>query len=390
MACIRKRRGRYVIDFYDQLGVRRWKTMPEGATREEAEEEWIEIRKSVKSKSYISEKKTPLFPKVAQDWLDYKKPKLRVTSWEVREGHLKNHFKDLDGLKINQITTPFIEKFIARKQEQEMNINTLRKVLGTLNQILSYAVRHKYLDHNPLRDAERPRDPGEDKKEIQVLTPEQIRAFLEDVEDRKYKTLFLMAIMTGARQGELLGLEWGDLDLEKNQVYIQRTFNNGRFFPTKTKGSKRKIDLSPTVMHELKIWKLACPKTDLDLMFPNDAGGPIDKNNMMKRYFEPALEKAGIITRDKRTKKIEGPPVRFHDLRHTYASLLLEQGENIKYVQTMLGHSTPMVTLNVYSHLMKPVNQEAVCRLENTIFETTGSKMVAETKKELTPKGITP
>jgi len=162
--------------------------------------------------------------------------------------------------------------------------------------------------------------------------------------------------MTGARQGELLSAKWGDFDLKKCQLYIQRTFNNGRFFPTKTKGSKRKIDLSPTLLKELKKWKLACPKTKLDLMFPNDAGGPIDKNNLIKKKFDSALKKAEIER------------IRFHDLRHNYASLMIEQGENIKYIQTQLGHSSLMVTLNVYAHLMKEANQDTVLRLQNTIF----------------------
>ena len=78
----------------------------------------------------------------------------------------------------------------------------------------------------------------------------------------------------------------------------------------------------------------------------------------------PALKNAGI---DK---------IRSHDLRHTTASLMIEQGENIKYIQSQLGHSSPTVTLNVYAHLMKPINQEATCRLESAIFETSGSKMV--------------
>jgi len=128
-------------------------------------------------------------------------------------------------------------------------------------------------------------------------------------------------------------------------------------------------------LRELKKWKLACPKTELDLIFPNNAGEPIDKNNLIKREFDSALKKAGIER------------IRFHDLRHTYASLMIEQGENIKYIQTQLGHSSPMVTLNVYAHLMKETNQEAVVRLENTIFEEDGSKMVAEIKKDLIQNG---
>lgn len=111
---------------------------------------------------------------------------------------------------------------------------------------------------------------------------------------------------------------------------------------------------------ELKKWKLACPKSELDLVFPNEEGKPIDHHNMVKRYFIPVLEAAGL------------PTIRFHDLRHTFASLLIEQGENIKYIQSQLGHSSPTVTLNVYAHLMKPVNQEAACRLENTVFSEDG------------------
>ena len=113
------------------------------------------------------------------------------------------------------------------------------------------------------------------------------------------------------------------------------------------------------------------------MVFPNEAGGPINHNNLVNRHFNPALKAAGL------------PKIRFHDLRHTY-SLLIEQGENIKYIQNQLGHSSPTVTWNVYAHLMKPVNQEAACKLEKTVFETNGSKMVAETKKGITAITVTP
>ena len=110
---------------------------------------------------------------------------------------------------------------------------------------------------------------------------------------------------------------------------------------------------------------MACLSHRLNRVFPNEAGQPMNHSNTRSRYFEPELTKAEL------------GKVRFHDLRHTYASLLIEQGKNIKYIQSQLGHSSPTVTLNVYAHLMKPVNQEAACRLENTILKSTGSKMVA-------------
>ena len=131
------------------------------------------------------------------------------------------------------------------------------------------------------------------------------------------------------------------------------------------------------MMSKLKEWKLACPPNNLNLIFPNKVGNPINHNNLIKRHFYTALDTAKL------------PVIRFHDLRHTYASLLIEQGENIKYIQSQLGHSSPTVTLNIYAHLMKSVNQEAASRLEKAIFEINGSKMVAENKKEVTADSVT-
>ncbi len=92
---------------------------------------------------------------------------------------------------------------------------------------MAYAVRHKYIDYNPVRDAERPKGQGKTKKQkIRVLTPAEINALFEAESDKKYQTLFMLAIFSGARQGELLGLKWSDVDWENNQIHIQRTFNN--------------------------------------------------------------------------------------------------------------------------------------------------------------------
>jgi len=360
MACIRKRRDRWVIDFYDQHGKRRWKTMKEGTSKKQARVELRGIEEQVAKGIFLPTKKIPLFSKVAKDWLEHKKPNIRETTWEVYEGHVRNHFHDLNDLKIALIQTATVEKFIRTKQDQGMNLLTLRKILVSLGQIFNYAVRHRYIEYNPLREAERPQSQGKEgeseQDKILILTSDQIKALLDKTEDQKYRVLFKLAIFSGARQGELLGLKWSDVDWRNNQIHIKRTFNNGRFFATKTKESNRRIDIGPKVMTELKKWKLACPKSELDLVFPNGKANPIDHHNMVYRYFLPMLKEANL------------PRIRFHDLRHTYASLLIEQGENIKYVQSQLGHSNPTVTWNVYAHLMKPTNPESASRLENTVL----------------------
>lgn len=276
MACVTKKRGRWAVDFYDQHGKRRLKMLKKDATKKEARDLLREIEQLVEKRIYLPAKNIPTFSKVAKDWLNYKKPNLRASTWSVYEGHTRNHFKNLNPLKINRITIVDIEKYITDRQNEGMNILTLRKILVTLGQILSYAVRHRYLDYNPLRDAERPRGQGkrkEQKRNIRILNLNEINALLEAIEDLKHRTLVRLAIFSGVRQGELIGLKWSDIEWENNQIHIQRTYNNYAWYDVKTETSDRKIDIGPAMMKELKKWMLACPPNKLNLVFPNDAGG---------------------------------------------------------------------------------------------------------------------
>ena len=369
MACITKRCDRLVIDYYDNQGKRRSKTLKKGTTKPKAKEVLRDIEDRLSKGTYIPDKKIPTFAEVTQEWLEYKKPNLRASTWTNYEIYVRNHLHNFDMIKVNRITITDIEKLITSRQNEGVHISALRRTLITLGQIMAYAVRHKYISYNPVRDIERPRTQGKERKStIKVLSPEEINKLLEAVTNQKYQTLFMLAIFSGARQSELLGLKWPDIDWENSQIHIQRTFNNGAWYNVKTKTSNRRIDLGPIMMTALKKWKLACPFSELDLMFPNEAGNPINSSNMYYRYFKPTLKKADL------------GKVRFHDLRHSYASLLIDQGEKFKYIQSQLGHSSPTVTLNVYAHLMRPYNQESAKRLENSVFGATGRKMVTITK----------
>ncbi len=367
MAKVTKRRGRYVLDFYDQNGKRQRQTMPEGSSLKKAKDKLREIEDQLAKGLYVHDKKIPTFAEVAKEWIGHKKTSIRDSTWEVYEGHTKHHFPELKDHKMNRITIAMLEKWTTERQKSGMPIGTIRKILVSLGQIFRYAARHQYISYNPFLDAERPKAKSQ-KDKIRILSPDEINTLLDAVDDQKYQTLFTLAVMSGARQGELLGSKWSDIDWEKSQIHIQRTFNNARWYEPKTETSNRRIDLGPNMMKALKKWRIACPPNKLNLIFPNREGLPINHNNLINRNFFPTLKKADL------------PRIRFHDLRHTFASLLIEQGENIKYIQTQLGHSSPTVTLNVYAHLMKKVNQESACRLENTIFQATGHKMV--TKKE--------
>jgi integrase len=381
MATIAKRRGRYVLDFYDCRGRRQRQTCKEGTTLKKAKEALRQIEDQLESGVYIGEDKVPIFPQVAEAWLAFKKPNLRASTWEVYEGHTRKHFPEFASIKMNRITAPMIEKFIMERQAARMPINTIRKIIVSLNQIFKYAARHGYIHQNPMLLAERPREPQDHEsqsiKNIRVLNPSEISTFLAAEKNQKYRTMFMLAIMSGLRQGELIGLKWSDVDWRASQITVERTFNNQAWYQPKTKGSRRRIDLGPAMLRELKMWRLACPSNELDLVFPNEAGGPINHNNLVVRHFRPSMKSAGI------------EKIRWHDLRHTYASLLVEQGENIKYIQSQLGHSSPTVTLNVYAHLMKPTNQEAALRLEGTIFGT-GHNLVTTNEKGASVLTVTP
>jgi integrase len=361
MACIRKRRGRLVIDFYDQHGKRKRQPLKKGTKLSDAKKILREIEDKVDKGIYIQPKKIPFFPEVADSWLKMKRPNIRHNTYKGYKGHLENHLKPYFGnYKISHVNYDKVEKFMSYCLDNDMHILTLKKIMINLGQIMTYAIRKRYINYNPVRDVEKPKGQSKhnEEDEIVVLTPAEILSLLDAAPDMKHKTLFMAAVTTGLRQGELLGLKWTDIDWFNNQVHVNRTYNHFHFYDPKTKTSRRKVDVPPQMMKQFKEWKIACPANDLDLVFPNETGGPMNSLNMYNRKWMPALREAGLHG------------VRFHDLRHTYASLLIDQDENVKYVQKQMGHSSIKTTFDTYGHLMKDVNKKAASRLGNVIFNS--------------------
>lgn len=366
MACIAERRDRLVIDFYDQHGKRRWKTLQKGTTKTQAKKVLRQLEDRIEKGDYITAKDIPPFPTVADAWLKAKRQRCRETTCNSYQGHIR-HLKEYFGkTPVSRINLDSVEKFIAwAREEKGISVATTKKILATLQQIMTYACRKKYANSNPVKEVEKPEDKHEhreEKENLQILTPAQIRELIKATEGLTYKMLVATAAATGMREGELIGLRWDDIDWESRQIQVKRTYNHGKLYPPKTKTSKRKIDIVPQLAWMLGKWKEQCPATELDLVFPNSNGRKnkrdeyITANNMLRSKFYPALEKASL------------PKVRFHDLRHTYASILIDQGENPKYIQVQMGHSSIQVTYDIYGHLMKTENPESAIKLGNTIF----------------------
>jgi integrase len=340
--------------------------MPKGSTQRDANEKCGELEKLVRRQPYTPAKQLALFSGVADSWLASKKPDLRHTTHDQYRGHLENHLNPYFGhLKIHQVSFDLIERFKGGSLDKGVTPPTLRNVLTTLGGVLKYAVRCRYIDYDPSREVVKPRGQSvhSEKDGMVILKPEEIQRLLGNADDHKARVLFMTAVLTGMREGELLGLQWGDINWRSCRVHVRRTFNHGHFYEPKSKTSRRKIDLAPELLGELKKWKLACPPSEKDLVFPTRVGTPESASNMLRRRFFPALRRAGLSK------------FRFHALRHTYASLLIAQGEHPNYIQTQLGHSSIQVTMVVYGHLMDPVNQEAASRLGKTVL---GTKAKAE------------
>lgn len=360
MACITTKRNRLVIDFYDQHGRRRLKTLPKGTTKGEARRVLREIETQIERGTFLSVRHTPLFPEIAKDWLLYKRPNVRESTIIQYDGHIRNHLVPyFKTTKINRINFDSVEKYIAYGIEKGISKVTLKKILVTLGGIMRYSARKKLIDFNPLTLVDKPKNTKTTDR-ISYLRPNEIRRLIDNTDGQKYMTLFKLAVMTGMRQGELLGAKWTDINWQDKQIYVSRSFNNGRFHDPKTHSSRRAIDIPPSMVEDLKKWQLTCMISNQDLIFPNEAGKPMNHQNMVTRHFNPSLRRAGL------------PIIRFHDLRHTYAALLIEQGEHPKYIQSQMGHSSIKITMDTYGHLMKSINREASIKLDKTVFGEDG------------------
>jgi len=402
-----KRRGKWVLDYYDQHGKRRWETAQ--GNQKKAKELLAQRLLEIGRGDYLSPKERKVsFTELTDKWLTGREAKIRPATIGQYRDHVGKHLSPFFGsVLVGRIDMLLVEAYISRKDKErkeaeaikakakaedrqltpeeraEINgtigIATINKTLTTLGTILKYAVKAKLLDSNPISLVERPKqgalEYSEEKEKVQFFTPEQIHPFLEKTEPGLYRTLFTTAIMTGMRQEELLALMWGNVDWVTSQILVRRTLSrdNGewKYYDPKNKPSRRNIDVDPALLLELKKWKLKLGKSELDdLVFPSPSGGPLHRSTLYKQGYLPAIRKSGV------------PRIRFHDLRHTYASLLIDQGEHPKYIQGQMGHSSITVTMDVYGHLMDKVNVASANKLAKTVLgefiEESSSKSVAK------------
>jgi len=294
------------------------------------------------------------FPEFAEQWLrDYAtvqvKPSTLARYKEIIAGSLVPFFGDA---VLSSITTAKIQHYVAIRLTDGSAPATVQKALVLLKGMFKRAVEWDYLKVNPASPVKSPKIPH---NEMDFLTPTEINLFL-DVLDQKWKPFFFTAIFTGMRLGELLALQWSDIDWNSETVYVKRSVWGGKFQEPKSKNAIRRIGMSPTLIQVLKDHLEVCPQSADDLVFCTDEGKLLIETNIRNRVFHPALKQAGLRR------------IRIHDLRHTYASLLINQGENLKYVQQQLGHASITTTVDRYGHLMPDAHKNASARLDESVF----------------------
>jgi integrase len=294
------------------------------------------------------------FSVFAKRWLeDYASVSVKASTLATYTSRINGPYTVTFGpLKLSQIGTADVQHYLAGLTRKKLSAATIRAHLVLLRNMLGHAVAWGHLAHNPASAVKGPKLPH---TEMQSLTPAEVTVFLAACDDQ-HRALFATAVMTGVRLGELLALQWDDVNWRAGTIRVRRSLYNGQFVEPKTSRSVRVIGMSNRLAAILLEHKLAAPYSPFDLVFPTPEGTPMDPANLRKRVFTDTLTRAKLHK------------IRIHDLRHTFASLLINQGENLEYVQAQLGHSSITTTVDRYGHLMPDAHRGASDRLDATLF----------------------
>jgi integrase len=289
-----------------------------------------------------------------------------------RDSYLvRSHIKPIIGRrKLAKLTALDVQRLYRDRLDSGLSPSTVNKIHTVLHKALSQAVRWELIPRNPTDAVKAPRPVSE---EMHPLSAEEARRLLEAAKDVELQALYVLAVHTGMRQGELLGLKWSDVDLENRRLSIQRTLtriNNGKHVTLgdpKTRKSRRTVGLTPQAVDALRrhlarqmadIERLGDSYQDQGLVFSTKVGTPINPSNLRQRSLAPLLKRAGL------------PHIRFHDLRHTCATLLLGKGVHPKFVQELLGHATIAITLDTYSHVLPSMGDQAATAMQEVLGQT--------------------
>lgn len=322
-------------------GKKRYKTKTVRSPRKsDAQKELNRVLGELSMGQYIEPSKMTVAEYV-REWLKSTKGSVKPSTYDWYEMIMRIHIvPHLGHLLLSQLTPMHIQTAYRELKESGASASTINGCHRVLRAALNQAVRWELLHRNPTVGVDKPR---KGRREMEVLTSEQVNKLLDAARSRSNYPLYLAAVTTGLREGELLGLRWQDLDLDRKTITITGTLSrDGEWIGSpKTKSSARTIPIPTELADELR----EMPRSS-ELVFTTSTGQPINHANL-HRQFKSLLKKAKL------------PNIRFHDLRHTHATLLLQAGVHPKIVQERLGHSSISMTMDIYSHVFPHMQSQA-------------------------------
>jgi integrase len=274
----------------------------------------------------------------------------------------------IGGIRLDKLTPGDMQRFYADRIAAGLSGTYVRQMHVVMHHALDDAVRWGLIHRNVVDAVDAPR---KSTPEMTVWAERDVERFLVAAADDEYLPLWTLALTTGMRRGELLGLKWADINFEDKMLSVRRTLGRGvkgalvEGSP-KTQSGQRRIALSPTLLALLQLhrerqdaYRASIEEAWVtnDYVFTNDIGGPLHPNSLA-RWFAIAMKRAGV------------PRIRFHDTRHTCATVLLTKGVHPKVVQELLGHSSIDMTLNRYSHVSRDMQQSAADAFETVLIRT--------------------
>jgi integrase len=346
------------------------------ATKAEADTCVLKLRYEhhTKHMSCLTRNASPDFKAYTEHYIEkYAKALCKQNTWRSYQRTIKTHLIPAwQGTRLDQIQRSDVINLILKKSTEGLAPATINNIKAVTSSIFSFACEEGLLTTNPAVKLGKFIQKTDKKEKISFLTKDDASHFLELTRKDfpEYFPFMLCAFRTGMRLGELLALAWDNVDNKRNIIEVRRSYSGG-YFSTPKSCKVRFVDMSEqlkkvllehreSLLHRFADQLPQCKVESDDksrevihLVFPNKYGKPMDGANLKHRVFYKIIQKAGVLH------------FRFHDIRHTFASLLLQQGESLHYVKEQMGHASIQTTVDIYGHIVPGSNRNAVNRLDD-------------------------
>lgn len=335
-------------------------------TRRDAELAMAEIVHSLEKQTYVAPKRLTVAQFVREEWLPNMKTQVKISTWDSYRRNLDLHVLPvLGGTSLQAITTGHLNNLYRgllsggrRNGQGGLSAKTVRNIHGTISKLLADAADRGLIGRNIAATARPPKPRKTGPHEVHFWTPDELSGFLDFVHDDRLFALWHLAAMTGMRRGELLGLRWEDVDLKSKRVSVRQTSISVAYkvtVSTPKSHNARVIDIDTGTVEALRLHRArqnaerttgGAGYAAGDRVF-RKADGTIIHPDVMRTMFDRRVKRSGVTR------------IRFHDLRHTHATIGLRAGVPVKVMSERLGHSTPAFTLQQYAHVIPGMQAEA-------------------------------